>query len=106
MDRDSSVLVFLELCPDKRVLPISWECVTAGRKLADALRCGFHGLIMGNSVGEAAVEVSRVGLDGVYTVDHPLLESYHPETYGFAMLRAYEQIKPKAILTYAPFCAN
>jgi len=98
MDRDNSVLTFVELGPDKSVLPISLECVTTGRKLADALGGRLHGLILGSSVGDAAEEMRRVGLDRVYTMDHPLLQDYHPETYCPAFLRAYEDTKPRAIL--------
>ena len=53
---------------------------------------------MGSSVGEAAEELSHFGLDRVYTVDHPLLETYHPETTCSALLKACEELKPKAIL--------
>lgn len=98
MDRDNSVLTFVELGPDKSILPISLECVTTGRKLAETLGARLHGLIMGSSVGDAAEEMSRIDLDCVYTVDHPLLEVYHPETYCSVLLRTYEETKPRAIL--------
>jgi len=98
MNHDNAVLVFLEFGSDKAVLPVSLECVTAGRKLADALRGRLLGLIMGSSVGESADEVRHFGLDRLYTVDCPLLGVYHPETYCPALLKAYEESKPNVIL--------
>jgi len=98
MNHDNSVLIFVELGPDKRIHPISLECVTAGRRLAGALGCGLHGLIIGSSMGETTGELSHFGLDRVYTVDHPLLETYHPEITCTAFLQACEVVRPKAIL--------
>jgi electron transfer flavoprotein alpha subunit len=98
MDSDNSILIFVELGPDESILPVSLECVTAGRKLAEALGCGVDGLILGSSVGEATQELSHFGLDRVYAVDHPLLDMYHPETSCAAFLQACEVVKPKAIL--------
>ena len=98
MSRDNAVLAFLELGPDREALPVSLEGVTAGRKLADALGGRLHGLIVGSSVAETAERLSGYGLDCLYTVDHPSLEAYHPETYGPALLKAFERIRPKAIL--------
>ena len=98
MDRDNSVLIFVELGPDKSILPVSLECVSAGRKLAESLGCGVDGLVLGSSVAEAAQELSRFGLDRVYAVDHPLLDMYHPEMACAAFLKACEVVKPKAIL--------
>ena len=98
MDPDNSVLIFVELGPDKSILPLSLECVTAGRKLAKALGCGVDGLILGSSLGEATQELSHFGLDRVYAVDHPLLNMYNPETSCTAFLQAYEAVKPRAIL--------
>ncbi len=98
MERDNSVLIFVELGPDGGILPLSLECVTAGRKLAELLGCGVDGLVLGSSVGEAVQELSHFGLDRVYVVDHPLLDIYHPEMACTAFLQACEVEKPKAIL--------
>jgi electron transfer flavoprotein alpha subunit len=98
MDPDNSVLIFVELGPDEGILPVSLEVVTAGRKLAEALGCGVDGLVLGSSIGAAAQELSRFGLDRVYAVDHPFLDVYHPEVFCRAFLQACEVAKPRAIL--------
>lgn len=98
MDSNNSVLIFIELDRDEGILPVSLECVTAGRKLAEALGCKVDGLIMGSSVADAAQELSRFGLDRVYAVDHPLLDMYHPEVFCNAFLQVCEAVKSKAIL--------
>jgi electron transfer flavoprotein alpha subunit len=98
MKHDNSVLIFIELGPDESILPVSLECVTTGRRLADALGGALHGLLMGSSVGEATEELSHFGLDCLYTVDHPSLGAYHPETYAPALLKAWEETRPNVIV--------
>lgn len=98
MDSNNSVLIFIELDRDEGILPGSLECVTAGRKLAEALGCEVDGLIMGSSVADAALELSHFGLDRVYAVDHPVLNMYHPEVFCNAFLQVCEAVKSKAIL--------
>ncbi|MEW6440643.1 MAG: electron transfer flavoprotein subunit alpha/FixB family protein [bacterium] len=98
MDPDGSVLTVVEQGPDQTVLPISLECLSAGRKLADGLGCRLHALIMGHGVGDAARDLGHYGPDRVYAADHPLLEAYHPELYCAALVQAYEEARPRAIL--------
>lgn len=92
------VLVFVELNQDKAVLPVSLECVTAGKRLVEAFGGKLLGLIMGNAVEDAAREATRCALDCVCVVDHPLLAAYQPELYGSAFSQVCERVKPRAII--------
>ena len=51
MNRDNSVLIFVELGPDKSILPISLECVTAGQEACGCVRWrglwAYHGQFCG-----------------------------------------------------------
>jgi len=92
------VLVFVELNQGKAVLPISFECVTAGKMLVKALGGKLVGLIMGNAVEDAAREATLYALDCLCVVDHPLLAAYQPELYGSAFGQVCKRVKPKAII--------
>lgn len=98
MGEENAVLIAPELGPDKAILPIALECVTAGKKLAETLGGTTLALIMGSGVGQAAREMARFGLDRVYLVDHPALEVYQPELFLSAFRQVTERVKPKAIL--------
>jgi len=98
MSPEDKVLVFAELCADKRILPVSLESVTAGRKLAQTSGGRQVALIMGNGVADAAQEMAHYGVGEVLLVDHPDLEDYHPELYVSAFLQVCEKVKPRAIL--------
>jgi caffeyl-CoA reductase-Etf complex subunit CarE len=98
MSRANAVLILVELDPDKKILPISLECVNTGKKLAGAFGAKLLALIMGNSVLHAAEELRWYQIDAVFTVDHPLLETYHPETNGLAFRQVYEKLRPRVIL--------
>ncbi len=98
MSLDDSVLILAEVSEGKEILPISLECVTAGKKLAEVLGGRTVALIIGTGVGEAAQEMARYDIDEVLLVDHPSLEGYQPELYASALLQVCERLKPRAIL--------
>ncbi len=98
MNKENNVLVLVELNQDKTISPITLECVTTGRRLAEAFGGRLFALVMGNSVAGAAEEISQYDLDAVYRVDHPLLEACQPEIHVSAFTQVYEKVKPGAIL--------
>lgn len=95
---EGSVLIVTEVDKNQEILPISLECVTAGKRLAEALGGGTVALIMGHGVGEAARAMARSGVDEVCLVDHPDLTAYQPELYVAAFLQVCERVNPRAIL--------
>ena len=98
VSNEDPVLIFAEVNEDKEILPISLECVTTGKRLAEALGGRTVALVMGARVGEAAQAMARYGVDEVCRVDHPDLAAYHPELYVAAFLQVCERVTPKAIL--------
>jgi len=91
MSLDDSVLILAEVSEGKEILPISLECVTAGKKLAEVLGGRTVALIIGTGVGEAAQEMARYDIDEVLLVDHPSLEGYQHELYASALLQVCER---------------
>lgn len=98
MASDGSVLILAEVSDDNRILPISLECLIAGKRLAEVWGAGTAALVLGAGVGEAAREMARYEVGEVLWVDHPGLEGCHPELYSSAFLQVCEQVKPRAIL--------
>ena len=98
MDSDAAVLVLVELDADKEIIPVSLECVTAEKRLAEVWGGRTVALIMGNGVAAAAREMACYGVDDVLLVDHPGLDGYQAELYLSAFLQVWERHKPKAIL--------
>jgi len=98
MGNDTAVLVLIETDNEKRMLPVSLESISAGRRLSSPLGGRLCALLMGNSLADAAKELSSRGIDEIHTVEHPLLESYQPETYLAALLQMLERLRPRAVI--------
>jgi len=98
MGSDDAVLVLVELGTDKEIMPLSLECATAAKRLAEIWGGRTVALIMGNGVAAAAREMACYGVDDVLLVDHPALDGYQAELYVSAFLQVWERQKPKAIL--------
>jgi len=98
MGHDGPILVLLDTDPDQRILPVSLESISAGKKLAAALGGRLCVLLLGDPVAEAAREVSGRGVDAVYTVEHPRLENYQPEPFLAALLQMLDKLRPRAVI--------
>jgi electron transfer flavoprotein alpha subunit len=99
MDSHNAVMVLVELDAYKQIIPLSLECVTAAKRLAEVCGGRAAALVMGSGVAAAAREMACYGVDDVLLVDHPALEGYQAELYLSAFLQVWERHKPKAILT-------
>jgi electron transfer flavoprotein alpha subunit len=98
MNDHGTVLIFCQMDKGREILPISLECLTAGKRLAVAWEARLSALVMGADISEAVQEMACYGVDEVISVDHPGLENYQPELYTSAFLQVCERVKPKAIL--------
>jgi electron transfer flavoprotein alpha subunit len=75
------------------------ELLGIGRKLADQLGDQLAVLIMGDGISEAeGRDLVAFGADAVYIANHPLLASYHPDTFTAATEQAIKQLQPGIFL--------
>jgi electron transfer flavoprotein alpha subunit len=95
---DRSVLVFVELGKENSPAAISLECLTAGRKVADAWGAKLNVLLMGQNIGSAGDELCFYGLDVLYTVDQEIFRNFSGETYAEAIQQVYEKTLPELII--------
>jgi electron transfer flavoprotein alpha subunit len=94
------------------VRDVSFELVTAGRRLADDLGTDLSLLVVGGDVDGFAEDLNRDGVDTIYTVDEG--EEFNHGVYTQAIEQLHAELEPTALLTpnsvngldYAPAVAE
>ena len=64
--------------------PATYELVTAGRRLADALKEPLAALVLSDKASAHAADLASRGVDKVYAVEHPALAGFAEETFAKA----------------------
>ena len=90
---DMSVLVVTEHAAGK-LHKASLEAVAAGQQLGAALGVPVFAAVFGSDV----TAVGAAKLDGIYTLDHPLLASYTPDGYTGALEQLIKAKSPQLVL--------
>ena len=80
-----------------RPSPLTFELLSAGRALADALKQPLSAVLVGGTVEQAQELVER-GADRVLWTDHPALKNFTDELYTQAVLQAARNESPSRIL--------
>lgn len=80
------------------IMPITYELLEVGRKLADALGVELSALLFGNGLRKKAEAMLNYELDKIYLVEHPLLAYYRTGPYTRAMVDLVRQKRPEVIL--------
>ena len=57
----------------------------------------LEALVLGNSAGEAAGELSQAALGAVHVIEHPALDAYTPDGYVQALEQAIAQLNPEQV---------
>ncbi|WP_254839952.1 electron transfer flavoprotein subunit alpha/FixB family protein [Natronomonas marina] len=94
------------------VRDVSFELVTAGRRLADDLGTDLSLLVVGGDVDGFAEDLNRDGVDTIYTVDEG--EEFNHGVYTQAIEQLHAELDPTALVTpnsvnaldYAPAVAE
>ena len=84
------------------VRDVSFEMVTAGRRLADDLDTDLALAVIGGEVESFAASVNREGVDTIYTVDEG--EEFNHGVYTQAIEQLHAELEPTALL--APNSVN
>jgi electron transfer flavoprotein alpha subunit len=91
------IFVFIEQ-RDGKMNRNSWEALVAGQEMGRELGLKVYAGIFGNGVASIADAVAEKKLDQVFTVEHPLLDSYTPDGYALAFQQAIQQVDPRFVL--------
>ncbi|QUI24303.1 electron transfer flavoprotein subunit alpha/FixB family protein [Vallitalea pronyensis] len=79
-------------------LPISFELINEGKKLAEKTASHLHVVILGHTINEAVEELSYYGADKIYYYDHPLLDTYTTDAYTKVISTFIQNIKPEIVI--------
>ena len=97
VDRASDVWVFIEEHAGD-VMPVSWELLTEGRRLADDLGDDLVALVIGEDVDDVADRAIERGADRVLVADDPVFEPYRADPYGTQFRAMVEDRNPSIVL--------
>jgi len=79
------------------ISPATWELLSAGRGLADALQQPLCAALLGGTAEQARELVER-GAERVYCLNHASLQSFNDELHAQAVLEAAQKAQPSRIL--------
>jgi len=91
------VWVFIEQHQGK-INPVSFELLSEGRKLADALDVEIAGVLLGEGVSKLCRDCFAYGADKVYLVDGPVFKHYRTDSYTDAISEIINKYKPEILL--------
>jgi len=77
---------------------VTYEILSAGKKLAEANGCELVAVILGSGVEAAAGELKQYGADRILVVDDPLLADYTSDSYSGVLSGLIEKEQPEAVL--------
>jgi len=80
------------------IMPITYELLEIGRRLASALGVELSALLFGNGLRKKAEAMLDYELDKIYLVEHPLLAYYRTGPYTRVMVDLVRQKHPEVIL--------
>ena len=80
------------------VMPVAWELLTEGRRLADDLDEDLVALAIGENLDDVAVEALARGADRVLVADDPVFEPYRADPYGTQFRELVERHRPAIVL--------
>ena len=85
-----------------RLKDVSFELLARGRKLADKLETKLASVLIGNGVGEAAMEeLIHRGADEVYSIQDPRLDNFVCESYARVLTHLIKTWRPSIVLAAA-----
>ncbi|MGD0779797.1 MAG: electron transfer flavoprotein subunit alpha/FixB family protein [Dehalococcoidales bacterium] len=97
MSDNKGVAVYCEIKGDK-ILPISAEGLSIGRKLADNLGQELSVIILGSGISALAPQAIAAGADKVYVVDDAQLKDYQPDAYISVLQKVIKQVRPQIVI--------
>lgn len=94
------ILVFAEH-RDSKVRKTTYEALLVGFRIAQARKTGLAAALPGSGTSGLAAELTRFGVDAVYTADDPGLEHYTPDGYSAALAGLAKEHDAEAIVLSA-----
>jgi electron transfer flavoprotein alpha subunit len=83
---------------DGKATGVSWELLTPGRHMADALGVELGVMIVGDSGSRLATEAFAYGADIAYIIDGPVFSHYRTEPHMRAVVHLINKYQPEIFL--------
>jgi electron transfer flavoprotein alpha subunit len=83
---------------DGKLRKVSFEAMSAAKKLADELGVAAAGVVVGSGVGDLAAEMAKYGAAKVYVADDAKLAAYTSNPYAQVIADLAKAEKPQIIL--------
>ncbi|MBI4962235.1 MAG: electron transfer flavoprotein subunit alpha/FixB family protein [Desulfomonile tiedjei] len=93
----SNVMIYGEIKAGK-IKKSAFELASQGRKLADSMGGELAAVLMGPQGEQFAPDLARYGVDTVYVLEAPELETYNSEFYAQALAHMVGEKKPEILL--------
>lgn len=77
---------------------VTYEVVSEGRRLADALGTSLCAIVIGSGVTGMAAELGRFGVEKVFVTDDPALQYYLTETYVNVIAEIIKKCDPSVVI--------
>src|SRR5512136_1257981 len=83
---------------DGTLRKVSYEAVSEGRRIADALGTGLTAVIAGAGVGALAADLKAYGPDRIVILDDPGLAEYRTDAYTHAVSSVLKTLDPAVVV--------
>jgi len=93
----NEVWVFIEQRLGKAA-DVSFELLSKGRKLAEAMKGDLKAVVMGHGVRDLAAECFHYGAQEVLLIDHPALKDYRTLPYSRTLNDLIKSSRPRVVL--------
>ncbi|MCT4614266.1 MAG: electron transfer flavoprotein subunit alpha/FixB family protein [Marinifilaceae bacterium] len=93
----NNVFVYCEI-EEGKVVDVSLELLTKGRKLADDLKCQLEAIVIGNDLKGIEKEIAPFGVDKIWIADDSRLYPYTTLPHTSIIVKLFEEQKPQICL--------
>ncbi|MBW1649215.1 MAG: electron transfer flavoprotein subunit alpha/FixB family protein [Deltaproteobacteria bacterium] len=77
---------------------VSYEALSEGRRIADAINCEMTAAVLGSGIQNLAEEIKKYGADKIIVADDPALAEYLTDKYTLTLADIIEKEKPEIII--------
>ncbi|MFZ0611083.1 MAG: electron transfer flavoprotein subunit alpha/FixB family protein [Desulfobacterales bacterium] len=86
---------------DGKFRKVTYEAVSEGRRIADAMGTELAALVLGSGIEAAAGELAKFGADKIIVADDPRLADYLTDTYTAVAAGVIAAVDPLVVITGA-----
>ncbi len=94
---EGNVFVFCETEKGK-VIDLSKELLSSGKKLAVKLNVKLEALVLGNNIEDISGQISKYGVDKIHLAQDKRLEPYMTLPYSRIVSKVFDEEKPQIVL--------